>query len=139
MRQRGVAAVEFVEAGRRMSMRAAAAAVAGVASRSLGRVRQNALREVDGLGARCATLNTGRARLVVFRDRIEDGCDNYRCFNFFFDRLAGAVDSIARAGKSDFSLGVVLVELGRDVDSATCRRLHFFDCLPTYVFILVSL
>lgn len=134
----GAAAVGFVGAGRRMPMRAAAA-VAGVASRSLGRVRQNALREVDGLEARCATLNTGGARLVVFRDMIKDGCDNYRCFNFFFNRLAGAVDSIARAGKSDFSLRVVLVKLGRDVNSTTCRRLHFLDCLSTYVFILVSL
>lgn len=61
VRQRGVAAVAGpVGAGRRMPMRAVAAAVAaGVASRSPGHDRRSARRGVGGLEARCATLSTG--------------------------------------------------------------------------------
>lgn len=56
---------------------------------------------------------------MVFKEDIKDRGD-YRCFNFFFDRLTSAVDSVARASKSNFSFRVVLVELRRDVNSATC-------------------
>lgn len=59
-------------------------------------------------------------KLAVFGVGGREGRDDYRCFDFLFDRLAGAVDSVASASKGDFSLGVVLVELGGDVDSAAC-------------------
>lgn len=75
---------------------------------------------------------------MVFKEEIRDR-SNYRCFHFFFYRLTGAVDSVACAGKSNFSLRVVLVELGGDIDSATCRGLHFLDCLSACVCVLVSL
>lgn len=52
------------------------------------------------------------------RNRKEKGT-MYRGFHFFFDSLAGAVDCVAGSSEGDFSLGVVGVALGGDINSAS--------------------
>jgi hypothetical protein len=43
----------------------------------------------------------------------------YRGFHFFFDSLTGAVDRVAGSSEGDFSLGIVGVALGGDINSAS--------------------